>query len=69
MEGDRVLGQVRHVDAEHVALAKAALGESRGDRPHRLRQLSVAERAAARAIDQSRPVTPLVSMSEDKIAE
>ena len=61
---DRVFGQVRGVVSKHVALAKAALGEPRRDRAHRLGQLRVGDRPAARPVDQRRLIAQLARASQ-----
>ena len=52
VERDRILGQVRGAVSEHVALAEAARGQSRGQPADRVDELSVGDRPAARPVYQ-----------------
>ena len=64
VKGDRVLGDVGHVDGEHVAVAEAALGEPRRERADPARELGVGDRAAAGTVDQRGLVAPLRGLLE-----
>ena len=64
VEGDRVLGNVRHVDAEDVAGPETALRQTRREGPDRALELPVGDHAAARAVDQRRLAGALSSILE-----
>ena len=69
VERDRVLGQVRGVMGEHVALAEAALGQTGRQPAHGFDQLGVGDRPPARAVDQRRLVAPLAAALKDEVRE
>ena len=52
MEGEGELGGVGHEHAEHVAGSEAARGQARGDARDAGGERGVAQRAAARRVDQ-----------------
>ncbi len=66
VEGDRVLGQVGHVDPEHVALAEPARGEAGGERPNSQRELRVGDGPPRWPVDQRRLVPVLAGSLEDE---
>jgi hypothetical protein len=68
-EHQAVLGQVRAVEREHVALAEAARSEARGHALHALGQLPVREGAAAGAVDQRRLVAEPDGVAQDVVGD
>ena len=66
VKGQRVLGQVRAVDGEDVALGEAAARQA-GRHPARpARHLGDGQGAPARAVDEHRPIGVLAGVPEDE---
>ena len=64
VEGDRVLGQVGHVDGERVPGAEASRREAGRQRARRLVELGEGDRPPGRPVDQRRLVAQLARALE-----
>ena len=69
VEGEGVLGDVRAVDGEHVALGEAAGGQAGRHPAHAPGQLAVGQGPAAGPVDQRRLVGPLHGVGEHELVQ